>query len=167
MSQSFTNFFFLIIFQYSLDNEAERQKYEILQAQQHIQPEGTTDSSNFLQHQDSSARTGGSIPNLHQHQHQSSPINEALSIRNNRMASADRRVQAPRSANLEQLYHEAIPMNKALSHSGPSAFGNGLIVSFIELPTLMHNGLKFEKKCCSIFVVSFKEYMMKFFQMEF
>ena len=47
-------------------------------------------------------------------------------------------------------------MNKALSHSGPSAFGNGLIVSFIELPTLMHNGLKFEKKCCSIFVVSIK-----------
>ena len=47
-------------------------------------------------------------------------------------------------------------MNKALSHSGPSAFGNGLIVSFIELPTLMHNGLKFEKKCCSIFVVSMK-----------
>lgn len=33
----------------------------------------------------------------------------------------------PRSANLEQLYHEAIPMNKALSHSGPSAFGNGLL----------------------------------------
>ena len=142
-------FIFLIIFQYSLDNEAERQKYEILQAQQHIQPEDTaTDPPNFLQHQDSSARTGGSIPNLHQHQ--SSPINEALSIRNNRMASADRRVQAPRSANLEQLYHEAIPMNKALSHSGPSAFGNGLIVSFIELPTLMHKGLIFEKKCCSV-----------------
>ena len=33
----------------------------------------------------------------------------------------------PRSANLEQLYHEAIPMDKALSHSGPSAFGNGLL----------------------------------------
>ena len=131
-------FIFLIIFQYSLDNEAERQKYEILQAQQHIQPEDiATDHPNFLQHQDSSARTGGSIPNLHQHQHQSSPINEALSIRNNRMASADRRVQAPRSANLEQLYHEAIPMNKALSHSGPSAFGNGLIVSFIEFSLLL------------------------------
>ena len=35
--------------------------------------------------------------------------------------------QPPRSANLEQLYHEAIPMDKALSHSGPSAFGNGLL----------------------------------------
>ena len=119
-----------------MDNEAERQKYEILQAQQHIQPEAS-DQPNFPHQQDSSSsRTDrAGIPNLHQI-HQISPINEPLSIRNNRMAAADRRVQAPRSANLEQLYHEAIPMNKALSHSGPSAFGNGLIVSFIEFPTL-------------------------------
>ena len=36
-------------------------------------------------------------------------------------------IQQPRSADLAQLYHEAIPMDKALSHSGPSAFGNGLL----------------------------------------
>ena len=41
--------------------------------------------------------------------------------------AGQRLVQPPRSANLEQLYHEAIPMDKALSHSGPSAFGNGLL----------------------------------------
>ena len=32
------------------------------------------------------------------------------------------------AANLGLLYHEAIPMDKALSHSGPSAFGNGLLL---------------------------------------
>ena len=144
-------FIFLIIFQYSLDNEAERQKYEILQAQQHIQPEENT--PNFP-HQESS-RIGGP-PNLQTPHQISSPINEQNPLsRNNRIMAAanDRRVQAPRSANLEQLYHEALPMNKALSHSGPSAFGNGLIVSFIELPILKHKGLIFEKKCCSILVI--------------
>jgi len=30
----------------------------------------------------------------------------------------------PQSCNLEQLYHEALPLDKALSHSGPAAFGN-------------------------------------------
>ena len=120
------------IFQYSLDNEAERQKYEILQAQQHIQPDENT--PNFP-HQE--PRIGGNPPNLQTPHQISSPINEQNPLsRNNRIMAAanDRRVQAPRSANLEQLYHEALPMNKALSHSGPSAFGNGLIVSFIEFP---------------------------------
>ena len=42
-------------------------------------------------------------------------------------ASANVQDRHPRSANLEQLYHEAIPMDKALSHSGPSTFGNGLL----------------------------------------
>ena len=43
------------------------------------------------------------------------------------LPSVSRAQGHPRSANLEQLYHEAIPMDKALSHSGPSAFGNGLL----------------------------------------
>jgi hypothetical protein len=30
----------------------------------------------------------------------------------------------PQSCNLEQLYHEALPLSKALSHSGPPAFGD-------------------------------------------
>ena len=31
----------------------------------------------------------------------------------------------PQSCNLEQLYHEALPLDKALSHSGPPAYGSG------------------------------------------
>jgi hypothetical protein len=39
-----------------------------------------------------------------------------------------RRAAHPQSCNLEQLYHEALPLNKALSHSGPPAFGDtGLV----------------------------------------
>ena len=34
-----------------------------------------------------------------------------------------RRAGHPQSCNLEQLYHESIPMDRALSHSGPPAFG--------------------------------------------
>jgi hypothetical protein len=35
-----------------------------------------------------------------------------------------RAVGHPQSCNLEQLYHEALPLSKALSHSGPPAFGD-------------------------------------------
>ena len=48
-------------------------------------------------------------------------------INEKRMENPSRPQGHPRSANLHQLYHEAIPMDKALSHSGPSAFGNGLL----------------------------------------
>jgi hypothetical protein len=45
--------------------------------------------------------------------------------------------QHPQSCNLEQLYHEALPLSKALSHSGPPAFGDtGLFshtVSYADL----------------------------------
>jgi len=37
--------------------------------------------------------------------------------------STARSVRQPQSCNLEQLYHEALPLDKALSHSGPPAFG--------------------------------------------
>lgn len=39
-------------------------------------------------------------------------------------ASGGGRRAHPQSCNLEQLYHEALPLSKALSHSGPPAFGD-------------------------------------------
>ena len=36
----------------------------------------------------------------------------------------DTRVRQPQSCNLEQLYHEALPLDKALSHSGPPGYGS-------------------------------------------
>jgi hypothetical protein len=46
-------------------------------------------------------------------------------------ASGRRGAGHPQSCNLEQLYHEALPLSKALSHSGPPAFGDpGTWVSF-------------------------------------
>ena len=98
------NYFYL--FQYSLDNEAERQKYEMLQNQR-LQGVVTQPNSTTLL----------------------SGTQQLNSRKMDPQPSTSRRVGGPRPQNLEQLYHEALPMNKALSHSGPSAFGNGLIVS--------------------------------------
>ena len=95
-----------------MDNEAERQKYEILQQSQR-------DMCEQLGSERLTAVVG--VP-----KHMDAPINE---IR--RMDHPRGRLGGPRPHNLEQLYHETLPMNKALSHSGPSAFGNGLIVSFV------------------------------------
>ena len=96
---------FCLLFQYSLDNEAERQKYEMLQNQR-LQGVVTQPNSTLL-----------------------SGTQQLNSRKMDPQPSTSRRVGGPRPQNLEQLYHEALPMNKALSHSGPSAFGNGLIVS--------------------------------------
>ena len=103
-------------FQYSLDNEAERQKYE-LQAER-IRQEmnarlGTPNEGVELR-----------IERLTALQRVEAQLNEK---RMENLPSVSRAQGHPRSANLEQLYHEAIPMDKALSHSGPSAFGNGLL----------------------------------------
>ena len=99
-----------------MDNEAERQKYEIQQSQR-VHQQGLHEVVEAQQ-------LGTERLNAQQPFPRDAQINESRRM--------DRRLVGPRSADLQQLYHEAIPMNKALSHSGPSAFGNGLIVSFIE-----------------------------------
>ncbi len=43
-----------------------------------------------------------------------------------------RRAAHPQSCNLEQLYHEALPLNKALSHSGPPAFGDTGRIGYVN-----------------------------------
>ena len=110
-------FTIFLLFQYSLDNEAERQKYEMLQNQR-LQGVITQPNSTLL---------SGTQPNS------ATLLSGTQQLNSRKMdpqPSTSRRVGGPRPQNLEQLYHEALPMNKALSHSGPSAFGNGLIVSF-------------------------------------
>ena len=88
-----------------------------------------------------------------------SQINELERMEQTKSATASSRGpgagrigQPPRSANLEQLYHEAIPMDKALSHSGPSAFGNGLL----QHPTTV--SLQIFSK---VFLKGYKEVIMK------
>lgn len=116
--------FCLVCLQYSLDNEAERQKYE-LQAQR-IQEEmvsrlGTPNEGLEIRNE-----------RLNALKRLETQLNELrrppMAMENMAMAVSSRQQPHPRSANLEQLYHEAIPMaDKALSHSGPSAFGNALL----------------------------------------
>ena len=65
-------------------------------------------------------------------------------INEKRMENPSRPQGHPRSANLHQLYHEAIPMDKALSHSGPSAFGNGLL----QHPVSQFISLKLASRHC-------------------
>lgn len=103
-------------FQYSLDNEAERQKYE-------LEAERIRDKMNG---QLGTPSEGLEIRNerLNALQRVEAQINEHLRMAENPSTPSRTSGAAPRSANLEQLYHEAIPMDKALSHSGPSAFGN-------------------------------------------
>ena len=130
-----------------MDNEAERQKYE-LQAER-IRQEmnerlGTPSEGLELRNERLNALqlVEAQINETSQHIHATSQHNYETSHhqRHQRMMAAASennqgfsgtsgggRPQHPRSANLEQLYHEAIPMDKALSHSGPSAFGNGLL----------------------------------------
>ena len=115
----------LFSLQYSIDNYEERRKYE-LQAER--------------MREEMQARLGSSTSNEMDSQNErlnalrrvESQINELKRMEGqthsgsaSSAGAGGRIIQQPRSANLEQLYHEAIPMDKALSHSGPSAFGNG------------------------------------------
>ena len=122
--KAFKRFYSLPFFQYSIDNYEERRKYE-LQAER-IREEMQARLGSHPDEIDSQNERLNALRRV------DSQINELkrMSTENTTQpqipaGASARMLQQPRSANLEQLYHEAIPMNKALSHSGPSAFGNG------------------------------------------
>jgi hypothetical protein len=130
------------LFQYSLDNEAERQKYELQAQRIHedmVRRLGTPNEGLEVKN----SRLNG----LKRVESQITELKRMEQI--NQLPAASTRRPQPRSANLEQLYHEAIPMHKALSHSGPSTFGNGLlqhpvssIIDRVSPPPPFHGILK-------------------------
>ena len=109
--------------QYSIDNYEERRKYE-LQAER-IREEMQARLGSSTNEMDSQNERLNALRRVE------SQINELKRMEGQTHSGAEPRgaggriIQQPRSADLAQLYHEAIPMDKALSHSGPSAFGNG------------------------------------------
>ena len=130
MKQVLTNLVFL--FQYSLDNEAERQKLELRAQRVQLEMEqqlGT--STHCLRRQEERFQA---VRRIEQEIETLSGI-ESRTMTEHEPQVTSRRVlgsnpgpgrqhHVPRSANLEQLYHQSLPMDKALSHSGPPVFGN-------------------------------------------
>ena len=126
------------LFQFSLDNEAERQKLELRAQRIQLEMEqrlGT--SSEGLRRREELfqavkkveqnietlnevKRTGGAKPRTMD----SEPAVATRRAVGPNPGPGRHNVPVPRSANLEQLYHQALPMDKALSHSGPPNFGN-------------------------------------------
>ncbi|TRY69315.1 hypothetical protein TCAL_09734, partial [Tigriopus californicus] len=128
--------------EYSLDNEAERQKLEQQTEALRIQnSQGLQRRQNWVQ---SLNRVDNEIQELEllsanggqrviHHRRTSETSSEMAGNHTGARAGPFQ----PRSVNLEQLYHEALPsMNKALSHSGPAHLGGllqddaGSVMSF-------------------------------------
>ena len=121
--KAFKRFYFLPFFQYSIDNYEERRKYE-LQAER-IREEMQARLGSHPDEIDSQNERLNALRRVDSQINELKRMSESTTQPQIPAGASARMLQQPRSANLEQLYHEAIPMNKALSHSGPSAFGNG------------------------------------------
>ena len=130
---------FLFLFQYSLDNEAERQKLELRaqRVQQEMEQKLGTSAECMRRREErfqAVRQVEQEIENLTEIKRTGGDHGRAMAEHEPQVASRraqgglnpgpGRQHQVPRSANLEQLYHQALPMDKALSHSGPPVFGN-------------------------------------------
>lgn len=121
--------------QYSLDNEAERQKLELRAQRVQLEMEqklGT--SGECLRRREERFQTVKRVEQEIETLNEAKRTAVTMATESEPPVATRRTVgpnpgpgrqhAVPRSANLEQLYHQALPMDKALSHSGPPIFGN-------------------------------------------
>ena len=120
------------MFQYSLENELQRQQLEERAAR--VQGSMLT---TLGKPEEAIARRRSRVQNIASIDSQLASLGERMDDQGARQVQARqpptsemrasqstaRTVRQPQSCNLEQLYHEALPLDKALSHSGPPAFG--------------------------------------------
>lgn len=135
MQTSLNSFF---VFQYSLENELQRQQLEERAARVQGSMLGTLGKP-----EEAIARRRSRVQNISNIDTQLAGLGERMDEQGERQVSVAqstqsrpppsemrasqstaRSVRQPQSCNLEQLYHEALPLDKALSHSGPPAFGS-------------------------------------------
>ena len=119
--------------QYSLDNEAERQKLELRAQRVQLEMEqklGTSGECLRRREERFQAvkRVDQEIEMLNEAKRTGTMAEHEPPVATRRTVGPNpgpgRQNAVPRSANLEQYYHQALPMDKALSHSGPPIFGN-------------------------------------------
>ena len=113
-----------VLFQYSLENELQRQQLEERAAR--VQ---SSLVSSLGKPEEALARRRSRVQAIGSLDTQLTGLgvrmeagSEAAGVRRERETRGQRQ---PQSCNLEQLYHEALPLDKALSHSGPPGYGSG------------------------------------------
>jgi hypothetical protein len=151
--------------QYSLDNEAERQKLELRAQRVQLEMEqklGT--SGECLRRREERFQTVKRVEQEIETLNEAKRTAVTMATESEPPVATRRTVgpnpgpgrqhAVPRSANLEQLYHQALPMDKALSHSGPPIFGNVPFtnqVKFYSFVYFSQKGFHFFCWCFSVF----------------
>ena len=108
------------MFQYSLENELQRQQLEERAARVQSSMLGTLGRP-----EDALARRRSRVQAIASIDNQLNSLGVRMEeTRDTRDGRQQTRVRQPQSCNLEQLYHEALPLDKALSHSGPPGYGS-------------------------------------------
>ena len=115
-----------VLFQYSLENELQRQQLEERAARvQNSLVSSLGKPEEALARRRSRVQAIGSLDTqLTGLGVRMESASEAAGLRRER-ETGPRGQRQPQSCNLEQLYHEALPLDKALSHSGPPGYGSG------------------------------------------
>ena len=115
-----------VLFQYSLENELQRQQLEERAARvQSSLVSSLGKPEEALARRRSRVQAIGSLDTqLTGLGVRMESASEAAGLRRER-ETGPRGQRQPQSCNLEQLYHEALPLDKALSHSGPPGYGSG------------------------------------------
>ena len=112
-----------VLFQYSLENELQRQQLEERAARvQSSLVSSLGKPEEALARRRSRVQAIGSLDTQLTGLGVRMESGEAAGLRRERDGGRGQR--QPQSCNLEQLYHEALPLDKALSHSGPPGYGS-------------------------------------------
>ena len=106
-----------ILFQYSLENELQRQQLEERAARVQSSLVGTLGRP-----EEALARRRSRVQAIANVDTQLASL--GVRMEDSRGQENRPRTRQPQSCNLEQLYHEALPLDKALSHSGPPGYGS-------------------------------------------
>ena len=113
-----------VLFQYSLENELQRQQLEERAARvQSSLVSSLGRPEEALARRRSRVQAIGSLDTQLTGLGVTMETGSEAGVRREREPST-RGQRQPQSCNLEQLYHEALPLDKALSHSGPAGYGS-------------------------------------------